>query len=176
MTGLTRAAASLTCSLTALAQETQNRKNGNDKEVCVGLRRRHATDNVSTTEEKLFVSYVVDTPKRARDNGGTARGYSHRSRHYVSAGSLRPCGPGWVAQGCPDVRGSRHRPAAWRAAHASPNWDDICPPGLGPCRPERWAASEYLGAGPTVGRPARGRILECRTDGSAGSGGWFTTT
>src|SRR6266487_4879448 len=39
------------------------------------LHNPHATDNVSTTEQISLVSYVVDTPKRAGDNGGSARGY-----------------------------------------------------------------------------------------------------
>jgi hypothetical protein len=49
------------CGLTALTQETQKSKNGNDEAVLPGCAGNIATDNVSTTEQMPFVGYVVDT-------------------------------------------------------------------------------------------------------------------
>ena len=41
---------------------------------------------------------------------------------------------------------------------------------------KRWRRQQVPGTGPTVGRPARGARPRPRTDGSTGSGRWFTTT
>ena len=40
------------------------------------LRRRQTSDNVSPPQRKPFGGYVVDTPKRAGDNGGYLRRYT----------------------------------------------------------------------------------------------------
>ena len=65
------------------AKDTKS-KNGSDKEVRLGPRLRHATDNVFTTERIRLVSYVVDTSKPAGDNGGSARGLAPELGHAPS--------------------------------------------------------------------------------------------
>ena len=70
-------------------------KNGSDKEVCLGLRLRHATDNVSTTERISLISYVVDTSKRARDKPVLLLGEAprDRSRCRLPGSALSRCVP-----------------------------------------------------------------------------------
>ena len=86
---------------------------------------------------------------------------------------LQPGGHGFQS---PWLQRAQLRLRAFAAAPCQ-LWDDICPAGLSPYRARRWWRRRQIPWSVTD-RGAGGlrRILECRTDGLAGSGRWFTTT
>ncbi len=57
-------------SLNSVRQVNRKAKNISDKRICVSY---SGSENVSTTQPRPIVSYIVDTRARPSDNGGSSR-------------------------------------------------------------------------------------------------------